>query len=71
MRLLRRFPVPTDAGGLGDLEGCLDELGVDIRDRAEVGVSDRRLESTYFGFVIDFRFPNCSSEAIARALLAR
>ena len=65
---------PVEGGGLGDRDGCRDEFGVETRDRADVGVSDRRLaSSTYFGFVIDFRFADncCSSEAIARAVFDR
>ena len=49
--LLLRLPLPEVNGGLGDLEGCLDELGVETLDLADVGVSDPRLaSSTYFGF---------------------
>ena len=70
--LLLLFPV-ADLGGVGDLEGCLEELGVESLDLAEVGVSDLRLaSSTYLGFVIGLRLTDncCSSEAMARAVLA-
>ena len=72
--LLLRLPLPEVNGGLGDLEGCLDELGVETLDLADVGVSDPRLaSSTYFGFWIDLRRDEycCSSDAMARAGLAR
>jgi hypothetical protein len=72
--LLLRLPDADDGGGLGDRDGCRDEFGVDTRDRAEVGVSERRFaSSTYFGFVIDFRLTDncCSSEAMALAVLER
>ena len=72
--LLLRLPEAVNGCGLGDRDGCWDELGVETRDRAEVGVSERRFaSSTYFGFVIDFRFTDncCSSEAMALAVFER
>ena len=73
--LLLRLPLPEVSGGLGDRDGCLDELGVETLDLAEVevGVSDLRFaSSTYFGFWMDLRLDEycCSSDAIARAVLA-
>lgn len=68
-------------GGVGDLEVALEEAGVEIRDRDELGVSERSRVSKYLGFCTTLLplepkgvfagTDSCSSESISRCVLER
>ncbi len=48
--LFLRLAAEPREGGVGDRDVALEELGVDRRDREELGVSERSCDSRYFGF---------------------
>ena len=65
--------------GVGDLEGALEEAGVDSLDLDEVGVSERSTVSTYLGFGTDLLaleaeaggVKSSSSESMSRCVFER